>query len=101
MIGFYAGDEVGLFLKTLSEAVGRTDWKVKVDPSELKTLRKSHPAKLMLATYLKTYYSRGNTRISKVLHMGHANLVGRCHIVIMDNRDLNRMYETISRYLDK
>ena len=58
-MGFYAGDEVGLFLKKLSEAVGRTDWKVKVDPSELKTLRKSHPAKLMLATYLKTDYSRG------------------------------------------
>jgi len=42
-----------------------------------------------------------NTRISEVLHMEHASLVGRCHIVITDNRDLNRKYETFSRYLDK
>jgi len=74
--------------------------RLKVDPSELKTLRKSHPAKLMLATYLKTHYSIGNTRISEVLHMGHASLVGRCHTLITDNRDLNRKYETFSRYLD-
>ena len=74
--------------------------RLKVDPSELKTLRKSYPAKLMLATYLKTHYSIGNTRISEVLHMGHASLVGRCHTLITDDRDLNRKYETSSRYLD-
>jgi hypothetical protein len=51
---------------------------LKVDPSDLPTLKKSDRVKVLLAACIKEHYPMSNQRISELLSMGHPTFISRC-----------------------
>lgn len=71
-----------------------------LESSELVKLKKSHEAKLMLAAWIKTHHSVGNTWISERLSMGHRSLVGHCQSMIRKNPELKKKYDRFASRMD-
>ena len=127
---FGSNDDVRLFLKTLAEAVKRSELRVHAyvlmnthyhllleTPSGnlvegMKWLQEGACTQRMNAMHntwghlfqgrykAKEHYSLSNRRISEMLHMGHPTFISKCRAKIESDRKLKKGYEKLKREVD-